>query len=116
MTRKNPAVPVTREPVTLEFKGKSYEISFGFNDFVEIENMAGTSFLGGVTSLGRPPLALVRAMLFFALNRAGAEYESPEQVGALLQLKEIAPIWRTLLEAVYQSRAGQDPPQAAAEN
>ena len=116
---KNPAVPVTREPVVLEFGGKKYEISFSFNDFVEIENLTGASVLGGIQSVTRPPLGLVRGMLFVALRRADAPFQSPDDLDeeAGLAINTVAKIWRTLLEAVYQSRAvRQDPPQAAAQS
>ena len=119
MSRKNLAVPVTAAPVILEFGGKQYEIAFSFNDFVEIENLTGASVLGGIQSVTRPPLGLVRGMLFIALRRAGAPFQSPDELDeqAGLAINTVAGIWRTLLEAVYQSRAvRQDPPGAAAGN
>jgi len=115
MPRKNPAVPVTRTRVTLEFDGKEYDLAFTFNDLVEAEELAKSKFLAIFEAQGVPPLALLRGMLFIALRSAGAEYESPHEVGEKIRPRDIGRIWTRLMEAITVSKAEtQDPPEATA--
>ena len=114
MSKKNPAVPATHTRVVLKFDGTEYELSFGFNQLIEVERLTQRPYLEQVPDKGGvPTLELIRAMLFVALKRAGCKL-TLEEIGERLVFSDLDHVFKTVMLAYRESKAvtPADPPPA----
>jgi hypothetical protein len=125
-SRKNPAVPLTQEPVIIKFQGVEYEVALAFNDIPEIEMYSGRSFLDDIRDVGRcarkervqPRIAFLRAALFVLLKRAGCPATIDDVGNALADFDYLGLALQAITLAYLYSQAVKkpDPRTATAES
>lgn len=102
-----------RVQVTLD--GKDWPIVITHNVLIECEDLTGMNVLAGEeANLLRPSAKLVRALLFLALQRAGAPY-TLEQVGDLINPSNLLMVQKAILQAwtVSMPEVNQENPTKA---
>jgi hypothetical protein len=89
-------------PVTIELDGKSFEITVGTNDLIQVEELTGRNMLMGMANLVMPDVTILRALLFVTLRKAGAPY-TLQEAGGLITIDNII----TLRDKFIDSWQGQ---------
>ncbi len=92
--------------VEFEFEGEAYPLLFTHRVLLQCEHETGVDMLG--SNLSDPSAALIRALLFFALDRAGAAC-TMEQVGALIRPRTLPAIRSVILRAWAASMQAPEP-------
>jgi hypothetical protein len=89
--------------VQVRLDGKDWPLVVTTNVLCDLEEMTGLNTLGGVeTSLVKPSARMVRAWLWLCLREQGATY-TLEEVGALINHKNIKLIITALTTAYINS-------------
>ena len=108
------------QKVEVLLDGKTWPIVITHNILIECEDMTGMNVLSGEINLLRPSAKMIRALLFLALQRAGAKYTLAE-VGDLITPHNLVPIqqgilaaWAAAMPTEEEQKAGH-PIQAAGE-
>lgn len=114
--RPSVAEKVTRR-VELKLDGETWPIVVNHNVLIEVEELTGLNVLAGEANLIKPSAKLIRAALYLALKRAGAEY-TLEQVGELITPATLVPVQEAILSAWASAMPIEEPadptPAAAA--
>jgi hypothetical protein len=92
-------------PVTIEIDGKSFEITVGTNDLIQVEELTGRNMLMGMANLVMPDVTILRALLFVTLRKAGATYTLPE-VGGLITIDNIITLRDKFLDSWQGQKVG----------
>jgi len=96
-------------PVFFAFQGKKWRLLFTHRVLLSCEALTGVDMLAA--NLGNPPAALVRALLFCALERAGAGC-TIDLVGRLITARSLRSIRIVVLEAWRASMPDPKPAPA----
>jgi hypothetical protein len=86
------------QKVEILLDGKTWPIVITHNILIECEDLTGLNVLSGDANLVRPSAKLMRALLFLALQRAGAKY-TIEEVGDFITPHNLVTIQRGILAA-----------------
>jgi hypothetical protein len=86
------------QKVEILLDGKTWPIVITHNVLIECEDLTGLNVLSGEANLVRPSAKLMRALLFLALQRAGAKY-TLEEVGDFITPHNLVTIQRGILAA-----------------
>ena len=86
------------QKVEILLDGKTWPIVITHNVLIDCEDLTGLNVLSGDANLVRPSAKLMRALLFLALQRAGAKY-TIEEVGDLITPHNIVTLQRGILAA-----------------
>lgn len=87
--------------------GKEWPIVITHNVLIECEELTGMNVLTGDVNLLRPSAKLLRALLFLALQRAGAKY-TIEEVGDLITPHNVVKLQEAILTAWAASMPGPE--------
>ena len=97
--------------VEVKLDGNTWPIVITHNLLIDAEDLTGLNTLtGDVSSLYKPSAKVVRAILYLALKRAGADY-TIEQVGDLIGPHNLITIQRAILTAWVASMPQAEPEQ-----
>jgi len=96
------------QKVEVRLDGKTWPIVITHNMLIECEDLTGMNLLSGEVNLLRPSAKLIRALLFLALQQAGAKY-TIEQVGELITPHNIVTIQQGILTAWAASMPEPEP-------
>ncbi len=113
---KRPLADRLIKKVEIKLDGKTWPLVITHNVLIEVEDLTGLNVLMGEVNIARPSAKLLRAVLFLALRRAGADY-TLEQVGELINPGNLVMIQEGILTAWAASmpeEKPQDPPTAPA--
>lgn len=106
------------QKVEVLLDGKTWPIVVTHNILIECEDMTGMNVLSGEINLLRPSAKMIRALLFLALQRAGAKYTLAE-VGDLITPHNLVPIqqgilaaWAAAMPTEEEEKAGNPTPAA----
>jgi hypothetical protein len=100
------------QKVEILLDGKTWPIVITHNVLIECEDLTGLNVLSGDANLVRPSAKLMRALLFLALQRAGAKY-TIEEIGDLITPKNLVTIQRGILAAWAAAAVPPDEGEAA---
>ena len=99
------------QKVEILLDGKTWPIVITHNVLIECEDLTGMNVLSGDINLVRPSAKLMRAILFVALQRAGAKY-TIEEVGDFITPHNLV----TVQQAILTAWAAALPAEGEAEN
>lgn len=94
--------------VEVKLDGKAWPIVITHNVLIEVEELSGLNVLAGEANLAKPSAKLLRAVLFVALQRAGAKY-TIGQVGDLIGPHNMVQIQQAILTAWAASMPDAEP-------
>ena len=95
------------QKVEILLDGKTWPIVITHNILIECEDLTGLNVLSGDANLVRPSAKLMRALLFLALQRAGAKY-TIEEVGDFITPHNLVTIQRGILAALAAALPAPD--------
>jgi hypothetical protein len=96
------------QKVQIRLDGKDWPLVITHNVLIECEELTGLNVLAGEANLLKPSAKLVRALLFVALQRAGAKY-TLEEVGDLITPQNLLLVQEGILKAWAASMPEPEP-------